>query len=289
MFGISKQVEQYTAYELSDDQAPARALLVPERGGIVTLWSWQGQEIFYLNTARFKDPSKSVRGGIPLLFPICGNLVDDAYTFDGKSYSLVQHGFGRTLPWTVTTEKTDDAASLTVSLSSNEETKAVYPFEFVLDYVTELSGNTLTQIYRHTNKSDVPMPFSTGIHPYFLVKDKTKLDIQLPTNQYRIKGDPTLRTFEGSFDFEQPEIDFAFEGLTGQQAIVRDLDRGLQLTLSFDQNYSTLVFWTQKGMDFYCLEPWSGPRNAMNTEEALLTAAPGETVETRITFCVDVL
>jgi len=27
-----------------------------------------------MDTERFKDPTLSVQGGIPLLFPICGNL-----------------------------------------------------------------------------------------------------------------------------------------------------------------------------------------------------------------------
>jgi len=34
---------------------------------------------------------------------------------------------------------------------------------------------------------------------------------------------------------------------------------GLKLTLEYDDHYSTLVFWTVKGKDFYCLEPWAPP------------------------------
>ena len=37
---------------------------------------------------------------------------------------------------------------------------------------------------------------------------------------------------------------------------------------------------------FYCLEPWTGPRNALNTGNHLLTIPPGESLETVITMTV---
>ena len=64
-----------------------------------------------------------------------------------------------------------------------------------------------------------------------------------------------------------------------QSAIITDKSRNLKLTINYDSNYSTLVFWTLKGKDFYCLEPWTGPRNAMNTGEYLLIAELGRTME----------
>ena len=131
------------------------------------------------------------------------------------------------------------------------------------------------------------MPFATGIHPYFAVSDKTQLNIVLPSDQYQLKSDPAIQAFSGSFDFSQAEIDWAFINLKGPSATVTDSSTGLKLTLQYDSSYSTLVFWTLQGKDFYCLEPWSSPRNAMNTGTHLLTAAPGKTVETVITFTVE--
>ncbi|NEQ53199.1 MAG: aldose epimerase [Leptolyngbya sp. SIO3F4] len=269
-------------YILTDGES--KVAVVPERGGIVISWQVNGNEVFYLDAERFKDPSLSIRGGIPLLFPICGNLVDDTYTLNGETYKLKQHGFGRTLPWEVTQQSTDDGASLTVTLKSSDETRAGYPFDFQLDYIYTLKGNTLEQRFRHTNLSDKPMPFSTGTHPYFAVTDKSKLSFNLPSSEYKIKGAPEVFAFNGQFNFDQEEIDFAFINLTGQTATVEDGDS--TLTISYDENYSTLVFWTVKGKDFYCLEPWSGPRNAINTGDALITIAPQETVETIISMTV---
>ncbi len=288
MATITVEEMQYKTYVLSDDTTHAQVSVVPERGGIVTSWQVQGQEIFYLEAERFKDPTLSVRGGIPILFPICGNLAEDSYTLDGKTYPLVQHGFARTLPWDATQHSTDDGASVTVTLKSNDSTREGYPFDFELNYTYTLRGNTLELRQRHTNHSDAPMPFSTGIHPYFAVADKSKLTIELPSTQYQLKGDATVHSFGGTFDFDQDEIDFSFIDLTGQTATVIDGDRQLKLTVGFDAHYSTLLFWTVKGKDFYCLEPWTGPRNAMNTGDHLLTVAPGDTLETFITMTAEV-
>tara|TARA_Y100001978_G_scaffold26787_1_gene22864 strand:- start:889 stop:1161 length:273 start_codon:yes stop_codon:yes gene_type:complete len=46
----------------------------PARGGIVTNWVLNDHQILYFDNERFLDKTKSIRGGIPILFPICGNL-----------------------------------------------------------------------------------------------------------------------------------------------------------------------------------------------------------------------
>ncbi len=289
MATVTLEDGQYKTYCLVDESHHAEARVVPERGGIVTHWQVQGEEIFYLDGERFQDPNLSVRGGIPLLFPICGNLVNDTYTVQGQPYRLPQHGFARTLPWTVTHQSTGDGASLTVTLTSNASTRSVYPFDFTLDYTYTLKGSSLELRQRHTNHSSLPMPFATGIHPYFRVDDKSQLAIDLPSTQYQVKGEPRIHNFDGPFDFDEEEIDFAFINLTGRSATVRDRARQLRLTLDFDHHYSTLVFWAVKGKDFYCLEPWTGPRNALNTGAHLLTIAPGDSLETVITMTVEKL
>ncbi len=285
MSAIAIEQQQYKTYVLSDGNA--HVAVVPERGGIVTSWQIQGQEIFYMDTERFKDPTLSVRGGIPLLFPICGNLPEDTYTLNSQTYKLQQHGFARNLPWVATEQSTENGASVTVSLKSNETTRAGYPFDFELNFVYTLRGNTLELRYRHTNLEDRPMPFATGIHPYFAVADKGQLTLDLPSTEYKVKGGAEVYPFSGQFDFDEEEIDFAFINLTGSSATVTDRGRNLKLTVEYDEHYSTLVFWTVKGKDFYCLEPWSAPRNALTTGEHLLHASPGATVETVVKMTVE--
>jgi len=287
MYKVTTTQSQYQTYTLSDDSTQSQVTVIPSRGGIITEWSYQNQDIFYLDRERLKDPQLSVRGGIPLLFPICGNLVDNSYEHGGKTYQLPQHGFARNLPWEVTEQSTNQQASITVTLKSNEQTKQGYPFDFRLDFTYILKENTLELIYRHQNLSPESMPFATGIHPYFSVPDKDKLEFAIPSTQYQIKGDANIKTFNGKFDFSQEEIDFAFINLSSNIATVIDRERQLKLTVEYDDNYVTLVFWTQKNQNFYCLEPWSAPRNALNTGDNLIIAKPGETVETKIILRVE--
>nr|WP_228035112.1 aldose epimerase [Oculatella sp. LEGE 06141] len=259
--------------------AQTRLEVVPERGGIITRWQVQGKDILYLDEARFANPELSVRGGIPVLFPICGNLPDNTYSHNGKTYTLKQHGFARDLPWTVTDRITQEAVAITLTLSSNDQTRAVYPFDFQLIYTYRLQGNTLEIQQRYNNHSADPMPFSTGLHPYFEVSNKSQLQFDIPANQYTNQINQTSHPFLGGFDFDLDEIDVALKPLSRQYACVTDSDRQLQLQLEYDPIYSTLVFWAVKGKDYYCLEPWSAPRNALNTAEDLTYLNPGESLE----------
>jgi galactose mutarotase-like enzyme len=275
VFTIAEQQQQYKTYILSDQSTGSQVEVVPERGGIITRWRVQGQEIFYLDTERFTHPELSVRGGNPILFPLCGNLPDNIYNIDGQQYTIKQHGFARELPWEATDQNTEDKASLTVVLKSNEQTRAVYPFDFQLVFTYQLQGNTLKVHQEYQNLSSTPMPFSAGFHPYFLVDDKTQLQIEIPSGQYQDNKTKQINSFNGNFDFDQDEIDFAFGQLTSKSAAVIDKSRSLKLTLDYDDFTTWLVFWTVKGKEFYCLEPWSATRNSLNTRENLTVLPPG--------------
>ena len=275
MFAIALQEQQYKTYVLTDTETNSQLEVIPERGGIITKWRVNGEEIFYLDAERLTNPELSVRGGNPILFPICGNLPDNTYTYQGKQYSLKQHGFARELPWKVTDQATQDKASLTVVLNSNEQTKAVYPFDFELAFTYHMQGNILEVQQKYTNKSSEPMPFSFGFHPYFAVGDKTQLEFEIPSGEYLDQKTKEMHSFDGNFDFNRDEIDVAFKQLTSQSASVTDHSRKLKLTLDYDDVFPILVFWTVKGKDFYCLEPWSAARNSLNTGEHLTILEPG--------------
>lgn len=289
MFAIALNQQQYKTYILTDQDADSSLEVVPERGGIITRWSLQGQDILYLDAERFTDPNLSVRGGIPILFPICGNLPNNTYTHNGGTYTLKQHGFARDLPWEVTDQVTNDLVSLTLVLNSNDQTRALYPFDFQVAFTYQLKGNTLEIQQRYTNHSTEPMPFSTGLHPYFLTSDKTQLQYEIPASEYQDQITKEVQSFSGTFDLSRDEIDVAFRQVSEKSASVTDTGRRLKLTLSYSDLYSTLVFWTVKGKDYYCLEPWSAARNALNTGEHLIQLAPGASCEASVSLTLTFL
>lgn len=292
MFSVTAEQRQYLTYVLSDTQAKTTVEVVPERGGIITSWKLpQGDrttEVFYMDEERYTHPELSVRGGNPILFPICGNLPDNAYTYAGETYNLKQHGFARDLPWQVVSQSVETGASLSISLRSSDLTREGYPFEFEAIFTYILQGNRLTIQQQFENLSDEPMPFSVGFHPYFAATDKEKLQVEIPSKEYFDKA-RTSYAFDGTFDYNQDEIDIAFEQLSAQVATVSDRDRQVRLTLEWNQDFSTLVFWTVKGKDFYCLEPWTAPRNAMNTGKNLLVIPPKQRLTTSVSTIAEVL
>jgi len=274
VYTVSSQQKQYNTYILSDDSTNSQIEVVPERGGLVTSWRINGQEVFYLDIERFTHPDLSVRGGNPILFPLCGNLPNNTYNVDGTDFNIKQHGFARELPWTVTAESNQGGASVTVELTSNEQTKAVYPFDFNVLFTYVLRGNTLEIRQEYKNLSSTQMPFSSGFHPYFLCGDKSQIEANIPSVSYEDNRTKESFAFDGKFNFEQDEIDSVFGKLSSRSTSVVDNDRKLKIAIDYDDFYTYLVFWTVKGKEFYCLEPWSATRNALNTKEHLTVLEP---------------
>ncbi|MFK8182078.1 MAG: aldose epimerase [Phormidesmis sp.] len=298
MYAISKKEQQYDTYILNDQTSGARLEVVPERGGIITKWDIGATSITYLNEERFKDPSKSVRGGFPILFPICGNLIDNRYEINGKTYTLQQHGFAREMAWTVTDKgvKPDTAdapggAFIQLQLTSTPETLAKYPFEFELQYTYRLQGHRVIIEQGVTNRSEQPMPFAAGLHPYFLCDSqqdaKSKFVLDFAANQYNDNIDKTDKVYDTPLDWNVPEIDIAFHPLSAQKASVTDPNRGVSIVMDYDKPFNTLVFWTVEGKSFYCLEPWSAPRHVLNTGIDAITLAPGESKTLTVIFTAD--
>ena len=101
----------------------------PSRGGIITNWVVNDHQILYFDQKRFSDSSKTIRGGIPILFPICGNL-DNKSLFGENFLDLRQHGFARDQQWNYEFNQAEN--TLCLSLSDNKNTRKYYPHSFHL-------------------------------------------------------------------------------------------------------------------------------------------------------------
>jgi len=286
MYQVSFNPDPPLTYFLEDDQSLSRLAIVPDRGGIVTEWTIQGQPILYFDQERFQDPSLSIRGGIPILFPICGNLPNNQYTIDGQDYHLKQHGFARDLPWQVMQQQTQTCASLDLKLSHSDATLAVFPFLFELVISYQLRGNTLRLQQRIANLGDRQMPFSLGLHPYFFCREKEAVSLQIPAKTYLDQRTGTTHDYHGALDLNQPELDLAFTPIQRPHMGFTDRSRNLSVEITFSDLYQTLVFWTVQSKDYLCLEPWSAPRNALNTGEQLAWVEPFSSIETWVEFTV---
>ena len=100
------------------------------------------------------------------LFPVCGRLWENKYTYEGVTYEMGSHGFARGKEWEVIHQKT---TSLTLQLTPDEETQAAYPFRFVLQMTYTLAEDSLAVTTIVRNEDDKTMPFAVGGHPGFNV------------------------------------------------------------------------------------------------------------------------
>lgn len=248
--------------------------IVPQRGAIVTRFEVGDRRVLFLDGETLRDPAKNVRGGVPVLFPTPGKLANDSWSYANKTGTQKQHGFARNVAWRVTER---GAATAVLSIESNDETRAQYPWDFTFDMAFSVSGPTLRLEQRIANKSASPMPCGVGFHPYFQIADRDKGEATITTLARRAFDNVTKQTIElrGPIDLTQKEVDLHLLDHGSTESELRGPNGGVKLRGSAE--YTHWVVWTLAGRDFVCLEPWTCPGNALNTGERLLVLAPGET------------
>ncbi len=287
MFTVSHKEGPIALIELTDAAAGSVAAVAPSRGGMATRLLIDGQEILFLDEASFLNVPGNVRGGNPLLFPSPGKLTDDAWSNQGRGGSMKQHGFGRNAAWSVHGTGTEGAASLTLRLASDDQTRAQFPWDFEALYTYTLRGDALRIDQQITNTGEGRMPFGLGFHPYFQVPQAEKAQTRIETATTRVYDNAAKAeiAFEG-FDLCADEVDYH---LLDHGSTVGTLSRpgwDRRMVLSCSEAFTHWVVWTLKGRDFVCLEPWTCPGDALNTGDRLLHLDAGQsmTVWTEIAY-----
>ena len=230
----------------------------PGRGGIITNWVFNDQQILYFDKERFLDKSKSIRGGIPILFPICGNI-ENKSLFGDCFLDLMQHGFARDQEWNYGFNKFKN--TLCLNLSDNETTRKYYPYLFELKIEITLNIETLIFQIEIFNKSNIIMPINFGLHPYFNIScfdnirfiDFSKCCLDQKNNNLvntenilrnSCKGIDLLMYSSGKTSF----IDYGFKR---------------KITLINPSPFDISVIWSDPPRQMLCMEPWTSPRNSL--------------------------
>jgi galactose mutarotase-like enzyme len=281
---VTRTQDALEPLRLEDEATGAVVSLAPGRGGMVTRYAVGGVPVLYLDEGTLRDPTKNVRGGIPILFPIAGKLPGERYEVDGRTFSMKQHGFARNLPWTVLDQSTADGASVTLGLQASAATRAEYPFEFALAFTYRLRGEVLTVEQRFENRGDIPMPVHPGLHPYFAVPDAAKAGVLVDTDATRALDNRTgLEVpFRLPLDLVNREVDL---GLLDHKPRRTTLHRpgAPAVNLGFGDDQALLVIWTLPGRDFVCVEPWRAKPGALANGTAP-RIAPGAFASTTLTL-----
>ena len=282
---LRQQSAPYAHWEYVHPSSGDRLRVVPERGGLVSEWLCNGREVLYFDQERYSDPAKSIRGGIPVLFPICGNLPNDSLPLASGTYTLKQHGFARNLPWTV--ELLEDQSGVRLCLVDTAETRAAYPFAFQVQMEIRPVASALEIVTTVSNTSEAggeAMPFSFGLHPYFNVTDlaQTQLEGLAPRclNHLEMADAETASQLGRLPD----GVDFLTRP-SGPVTLV-DTAAGTRLQLQHQEPMDLTVVWTEPPRPMVCLEPWTGPRQSLVSGDRKLELSAGQSTTLNCRYLV---
>lgn len=173
---------QHTAAELP------RLRLAHASGGTAKLYlhgahvtSWVpagGSEALFLSRAADFAPGKSIRGGVPVIFP--------QFAAMGP---LPKHGFARTQPW----ERVDDADrpdAVRLRLRDSEQTRGIWPHPFLAELAVELGEDWIFIGLTIRNTADAAFEFTAALHTYLRVGDVRRATVEgLQGVRYRVTGE----------------------------------------------------------------------------------------------------
>ena len=98
----------------------------------------------------------------PVLFPIVGNYVQKQSVYEGKTYTLSQHGFARDMEFDLESQTEEE---IWFVLKDTESTLEKYPFHFALHIGYELCKNEVKVNWTVENTDTKELYFSIGAHP----------------------------------------------------------------------------------------------------------------------------
>lgn len=236
----------------------------------------------------------------PVLFPIVGNYKDKTSIFEGKSYTLSQHGFARDMEFELVSQKDDE---IWFALKDTEKTLEVYPFHFCLSIGYKLSGRDVEVLWKVENTNDSKMYFSIGGHPAFLCpfnegEKQTDCKISVDTDKDLVCG---LLSGTGLLIDEKKNISVKnglmeiTENLFDQDALIVENNQAKKVGLVgadgkpyLEVSFDAPVFgiWSPAGKHapFICIEPWYGRSDKEDFNMELENREWGNTLEAGETF-----
>jgi len=278
------------------DSTGATALIAPGLGGWLLRYARPTSrhglvEVLHYDEAVLARHPKDMWAGNPLLFPMVSFNHQPGhehhYEWNGKLHALSQHGFARRSKWTVVAQS--DSA-LTMELADSETTRAEYPFAFRHRVTYSLQKGRMHFEQVIENAGEAPLPFSTGIHPYFnlrltaaSVRDDCFVElpdcarhtpveaftafqsVPQPRGRLPVSGDFSGTLFLG--DFKQRELTLV------------DPRAELETVLNWEEapQHRFAALWSRTtDTPFFCLEPWTALPNSFRRGD-VITLAPQQT------------
>ncbi len=246
----------------------------------------------------------------PVLFPFVGCIKEGIYTYQGKEYPATSHGFAAASTFSLI-DQTE--TSVTYRIVSSEETKKIYPFDFIFDVTYTLEENKLIQSFTVTNTGDEKMYYAYGAHPGFFVPPAEGTDFSdwylnfakgQPLNQMILDGMFMSREVVACPFAQGNKIPLTHETFREDALIFSGLnnkifeiksDKSPHRVLCDCTDFDYLAIWseTSKDANYVCIEPWNGlPSDSKDPEDLTVKRdmrilLPGETERGKVSYLLD--
>ncbi len=217
----------------------------------------------------------------PVLFPIVGRLLDNETIIEDESFNMSQHGFARDMEFEIY-DTTDN--SVTYKLTSNEESKKLYPYSFELYIKYTLDDSSVNIEWTVKNIDNKEIYFSIGAHPAFNISSSNDLN-----NYYlEFKGKDKIEeiSLDGPYHNEIKAIDnisrldleprtFENDALIYtniDEIALKSTKEDYYINVDF-KDFPLVGIWTPYYKDsnstapFICIEPWYGLADSVNTDK----------------------
>lgn len=253
---IGKIENEYLVVEAESAGAQLKSIRSKKTG---KEYLWQGDPLYW--TGRAYN-----------LFPIIGRMINNQYTYGGKTYEMLLHGFVRRSELALT-ENTEN--SMTFSLSDSEVTREQYPFAFRFSVTYTLEKNKLSVTLTVENREDKEIIFGVGGHPGFNVPfDGGAFEdyfVEFPNagdvRQCLMSDDCFMTGEEPAYPLTDRAVALRHDLFdrdaivlknTGGLAVVKGKHTKDEIRFSYpDLKYMGLWHKPKTQAPFLCLEPWS--------------------------------
>ena len=250
-------------------------------GAHITMFQPAGTPpVLFLSKKSHFNSSKTIRGGVPIIFPWFGPKADQP--------ELPAHGFVRTMEWDIESLALGSGGGVHVVLrvASNDATRALWPHDFILRFRI-VFGASLEMTLEAENTGGRPFTYEDALHTYLTVADALEVTVSgLAGTEYLDKVDGGKRKSQGPHPIRiERETDRLYLNTTAA-CVVDDPSLSRRIIVEKSGSDSTVVWnpWQGKGMSLTDLgEEW--PRmiciETVNAAENAVTLAPGARHATR--------
>lgn len=236
-------------------------------GGELISYKYNGKEYVWTGNKEYWN------GHAPVLFPFVSAIRKNKVNFEGKPYACAtKHGFARKTEFQLV--ECSDARAV-FELTSDDTTRSMYPYDFTLTAIHEITESGFTTAYQVKNNGTGDMQFCIGGHPGFTVDGSAEdyvLQFEKPedmdlyytdaeslfSDTYKINK--RIKGNEFAINYNDYDVD-ALIALDTRSQKVRLVKKSDGTGIEFDYTgFANLVLWTppKKRAPFFCLEPWNG-------------------------------